>query len=609
MARRTSKMSQQGGRRARPVSGAAAAVVALGCGLGSAAVASAQDGASVTLDQFRPGVTAEDGFVVNRPDARGDGQLGAALTLDYALNPLVYEATPGSAASERYAVVAHQLAAHATFSYGLADRVVFYAGLPVNLVMDGVDAPAAPIQPADGAGLGDAWLGGRVRLVGGRDDAFALALQASLSLPTARWSNEATRYAGDQGAIVHPELLAEVRGAGIRFTVNVGGRVRAVDRSRLETLGVSHELTLGAALSAPLWDNDAGASVSAHLEMFGATTLDSAFSRETSPFEALLGVRAQPVCGVHIGVAGGTGLSRGYGAPDLRTVLSVGYSASACGSAPVATAAPDVRDADGDGILDDADRCVNEAEDVDGFEDADGCPDPDNDADGVPDARDGAPMDPEDRDGFEDADGVPDPDDDGDGVLDARDACRTEAEDVDGFQDADGCPETDNDRDTVLDPSDRCPLAPGRPEDGGCPRTVRFDVETGTIFILQRVEFATNRDVILDRSYPILDEVRAILAANEQITRFGIEGHTDDRGADAANLALSTRRAASVVRWLVEHGIAGVRMEGWGCGEMHPTATNGNDEGRQANRRVEFHVVEPAPPQGARTLDGCVRAY
>ena len=125
-----------------------------------------------------------------------------------------------------------------------------------------------------------------------------------------------------------------------------------------------------AALSAPLWDNDAGASVSAHLEMFGATTLDSAFSRETSPFEALLGVRAQPVCGVHIGVAGGTGLSRGYGAPDLRTVLSVGYSASACGSAPVATAAPDVGDADGDGILDDADRCVNEAEDVDGFEDA-----------------------------------------------------------------------------------------------------------------------------------------------------------------------------------------------------------------------------------------------
>jgi outer membrane protein OmpA-like peptidoglycan-associated protein len=582
---------------------------ALAAVYGAPSRASAQASASVTLDQFRPGVTAEDGFVVNRPDDRGDGQFGASLTFGYALDPLVYEATRGSVESERYAVVAHQLAAHATFSYGLFDRVVFYAGLPVNLVMSGVDDPEPPIQAADGAGLGDAWLGGRVRLLGARDDAFALALQASLSLPSARWTNDAMRYSGDPGVIVHPELLAELRTGGLRFTANVGGRLRAVDRSDVATLVISHELTLGAAVSAPLWKNDAGASLSAHLEFFGATTVADAFARETSPFEMLFGLRAQPTCGVHLGLAGGTGLSRGYGAPDFRGVLSVGYAASTCDVAPVEEAAPEIGDADGDGLRDDADRCANEPEDVDDFEDADGCPDLDNDGDGVPDANDGAPMEPEDRDGVEDADGVPDLDDDRDGVPDASDACRNEPEDRDGFQDADGCPETDNDRDTVLDPTDRCPLAPGRPEDGGCPRTVRLDIDTGTIVILQKVEFATNRDVILDRSFPILDEVRAILAANEQITRIRIEGHTDDRGADAANLDLSTRRAASVVRWLVEHAIAGVRMEGWGCGELHPTASNGNDEGRQANRRVEFHIVDPAPPNGSRNLEGCVRAY
>ena len=192
--------------------------------------------------------------------------------------------------------------------------------------------------------------------------------------------------------------------------------------------------------------------------------------------------------------------------------------------------------------------------------------------------------------------------------LDADDRCPLEPEDRDGFQDEDGCPEPDNDHDTVLDPVDQCPLAPGRPEDNGCPRTVRLDTETGTIFILQRVEFATNRDVILDRSFPILVEVAAIMLANPQLRRLRIEGHTDDRGRDANNLDLSRRRAASVIRWLSEHNVAGTSLEGWGCGELHPMETNGTADGRQANRRVEFHIVDPAPPGGARTLEGCIAA-
>jgi len=569
--------------------------------------AAAQDGTSLTLDAYRPAVTAEDGFAVNRPDDRGDGEFGAMLSLGYAMNPLVYEATPGASSSERYAVVEHSLAAHLAISYGLLDRLVLYAGLPVNLVMDGAAAVDAPFRRADGAGLGDTWLGARARLFGEDDDVFALGLSTSVSLPTAMWANAAQRYSGDQGVTVHPELLAEVRAGGFRFTLNAGARLRAVDRSRLESLGVSHELTLGGALTAPIWRDDAGASVTAHFEAYGATTFEQAFDRETSPFEALLGVRVQPICGLHVGLAGGTGLSRGYGASDFRGVLQIGWSASGCGVfTPADTSPATPGDADGDGLLDDADRCPADAEDRDEFEDDDGCPDVDNDADGVRDADDGAPLVPEDLDGFEDADGVPDLDNDADGVPDATDACPLAAEDGDGYEDEDGCAETDNDQDTLIDPEDECPLAPGRVEDRGCPRTVRLDTETGTIFILQRVEFATDRDVILERSYPVLEEVRSILAANRQIRRVRIEGHTDDRGRDAANLDLSRRRAGSVMRWLVERGIDRARLEGWGCGETHPTSTNRTEDGRQANRRVEFHILEPAPPSGARTLDGCV---
>ena len=80
-------------------------------------------------------------------------------------------------------------------------------------------------------------------------------------------------------------------------------------------------------------------------------------------------------------------------------------------------------DADGDGVPDDRDLCPHQAEDRDGFNDLDGCPDPDNDHDGIPDVRDNCPQQAEDLDGYEDQDGCPDLDNDGDGVRDGRDRC------------------------------------------------------------------------------------------------------------------------------------------------------------------------------------------
>lgn len=93
-------------------------------------------------------------------------------------------------------------------------------------------------------------------------------------------------------------------------------------------------------------------------------------------------------------------------------------------------------DKDGDGIKNKVDKCVEQVEDTDGFEDEDGCPEVDNDDDRVEDQNDRCPMEPEDADQFEDGDGCPDPDNDGDGVLDAGDRCPTEAEDG---TDGDGC--------------------------------------------------------------------------------------------------------------------------------------------------------------------------
>lgn len=133
------------------------------------------------------------------------------------------------------------------------------------------------------------------------------------------------------------------------------------------------------------------------------------------------------------------------------------------------------RDRDGDGIRDRDDLCPDDPEDLDGFEDEDGCPDLDNDGDGIPDAVDLCPNLPEDFDGFQDDDGCPDLDNDLDGIPDDLDLCPNQPEDFNGFEDDDGCPDAviDRDGDGIVDAVDLCPDQPedfdGFEDEDGCP--------------------------------------------------------------------------------------------------------------------------------------------
>lgn len=70
----------------------------------------------------------------------------------------------------------------------------------------------------------------------------------------------------------------------------------------------------------------------------------------------------------------------------------------------------------------------------------------DSDGDGILNDVDKCPNDPEDRDGFQDEDGCPEPDNDGDGILDVNDKCPNQPENINGFEDEDGCPETNVNR-------------------------------------------------------------------------------------------------------------------------------------------------------------------
>jgi OOP family OmpA-OmpF porin len=254
---------------------------------------------------------------------------------------------------------------------------------------------------------------------------------------------------------------------------------------------------------------------------------------------------------------------------------------------------PPPGDRDGDGIIDEQDRCPDEPEDIDGNEDADGCPESeDTDHDGLDDIRDTCPLEPEDMDGFADEDGCPEPDNDLDRVIDGGDNCPTDPEDRDGFQDDDGCPEADNDVDTFPDVTDACPNEPGIAEENGCPRVYQdVEVTSEGIVIHQQIFFETNRAVIRPESFAILDTVARVMADFPDIS-IEVQGHTDSRGSDRSNLRLSEARAASVREYLTRAGVAASRLTSHGYGEAVPIESNSTPEGRAANRRVEFHRTD-----------------
>lgn len=101
------------------------------------------------------------------------------------------------------------------------------------------------------------------------------------------------------------------------------------------------------------------------------------------------------------------------------------------------------------------------------------------------------------------------------------------------------------------------------------------------------INFDTGKDAIKPESEKVLTEIATLLKSDAAL-KLRIEGHTDNVGKPADNLALSARRAESVRRWLVAKGVNATRLESAGLGDTKPVAANANEEGRAKNRRVEL---------------------
>jgi OmpA-OmpF porin, OOP family len=107
-------------------------------------------------------------------------------------------------------------------------------------------------------------------------------------------------------------------------------------------------------------------------------------------------------------------------------------------------------------------------------------------------------------------------------------------------------------------------------------------------FVTNGILFDVNSDNIKPESGMVLKEIATTLQENPTV-RVKIIGHTDSDGTDAANLALSKKRAAAVKVALSSfYGIDGSRLESDGKGESQPLNKNANASEKATNRRVEF---------------------
>ncbi|MGE3768679.1 MAG: transporter [Kofleriaceae bacterium] len=473
----------------RGISAVFACVLAL---TGTAAAQEAPFDPAIDVQTFEYAIGPKSFFTVSNADVAEPKQLAVDALVTYLTRPFtiynVDKDNPDVITGERTRVVTSLAAMQITAAYGITDKLQIGANLPVifQLAGDGLMASTGMPDPngLSVTGLGDLLVEGKYRLY--RKGSIKIGGIGGLTLPSS-FGSDGSKFIGDNLPTLRGRIAVQYDVNKLSLGANGGFMLRKPRTIYDSTIG--QQLTWGVAAAVRITER-----FSVIAESYGRAGLPD-FSLDASPLEVEGGLRVYVTPSVAVVIGGGAGLVKGVGSPSSRFFLSIGYS-------------PDVRDSDGDGVLNAIDKCPLIPEDRDGSEDEDGCPDDDSDHDRRLDSEDRCPTVPEDLDGFDDEDGCPeldndadkinddkdkcpndaedgkDPypsdgcpankrDSDGDNVFDDADACATAEEDIDGFEDGDGCPEADNDADGVPDANDRCPLCPEDKDNfedvDGCP--------------------------------------------------------------------------------------------------------------------------------------------
>lgn len=505
-------------------------------------------GTGFAVDRFEPSGGGSAWFSLESLDFYGRGRTAFGLVLDGAWKPLVIYDQGGHPVAT---LLRDQLVGHADAAVVLGNHFRADLNVPVVLYQQGNalilndQSFGAPAHTA----LGDVRIGADLRVFGHTGDPFVAAIGAQVFIPTGKTS----AFTGDGGWRVWPRVMMAGDIRAFSWAVRLGYHLRPVYKC-ICSLAPGDELTAAVAAGVHL-----SPGVLIGPEVYASSARANLGEHVASPLELLLGAHFQVARGWTLSVGAAPGLTDGAGSPTVRAVVGLRYFEPV--ETPAVVPAP--------------------------------APAPPPARKPRPPAPKPAPPPPPPP--------PPPPDQDQDGIIDAEDACPTEAGEKSADPKKNGCPPPkDTDGDGIVDPEDACPADAGPRNDdptrNGCP-VVR--IEGGQIRIREQVKFKTASSQILKESDYILQAVVKILVDHPEIKSVRVEGHTDTRGKPGYNKKLSQRRAASVVKWLVKHGISKKRLTSAGYGQDRPLATNMTEEGRRQNRRSEFHIVEG--PGGEKT--------
>ncbi|MCL2778838.1 MAG: OmpA family protein [Polyangiaceae bacterium] len=530
------------GRRRTRIGTAFVAVALLGGVLGTSRSATAENaipdsnGKGFDTHLFRPALDSKGFFSTNGTDVLGHNDLSLGLVIDYGRTLL---RVPDNGQDTRH-LISHSFQGTFSFNYGIGDLVAVGLSLPVNLMSGEQQTnqqgdPTSPGQwftgQLDSQSVGFIALHGKVRLLR-VEQGFGLALAAQVGVPV----SSASRSAGaDPSVWVWPQLIAEKRfGATGKFKVgaNIGFRAHSMSDTTLTlkdgTFKDGNRATYGVGLAYRILD-----PVDVVADTYATYLVGSGSdSKVRASNEVVGGFKIFVEKNSYLMVGAGPRYTPGFEAADLRAFIGFIFEPSIAERAGEGKKIDEPRwsDRDGDGIPDWLDKCPDEPEDFDGFEDEDGCPDPDNDHDGIPD------------------------------VIDK---CPNEPETYNGFEDEDGCPDTGN----VI-------------------------VEDKNIVILKTIQFKTGSAEILPESNEILDAVATTILHHPEFLLIEIAGHADERASDEYNLRLTQARVNSVMNALVERHVQKDRLRSKGYGEFCPEDPGHNEAAWEKNRRVEFKIVK-----------------
>jgi OmpA-OmpF porin, OOP family len=587
---------------------------------------------------FRPSMDSKGLFATNGTEILGDRDISFGLVLDFG-DVLLRTNNAGQQSNQ---LINDSFQGTFQFNYGIKNW--FVAGLDLPVVLMTGDAATNAAGGAAVPGWGTSQLNAQnLEFIGAHakvrllrvEKGFGLALGIQLGFEPTDAPHQA---AADPTAFYWPQLMLERRfGSRGQLKLEVNGGYRGHDLADKTTLALRNGnyvdgnlLTYGGGLAWRVLP-----AVDLVGETYGTYLISSAATSAVKPSnEVVGGIKVFIERNSYLMLGAGPRYTAGFEAANIRAFLGFVYE-------------PSIGDRDGDGIKDDVDKCPDEPEDFDGFQDQDGCPDPDNDNDGIPDvddrcpnepedrdgdqdadgcpeqsdgdrdgdgildSKDKCPDEPEDRDGFQDKDGCPDPDNDKDGIPDKQDACPNDPEDKDGFQDKDGCPDPDNDKDGIPDVVDKCPNEPetfnGYQDEDGCPDKGSVIISENNIIILEKIKFRTASAEILPESDKIVDAVATTINHHPEFVLMEIAGHADERGAALYNLHLTQDRVNSVMAALIQRGVDRSRLRSKGYGTYCPEDPGHNPEAWEKNRRVEFKIVKTKDgPTGVEL--GCANA-